>query len=230
MTVKTRRPSTINMSRLCRTTTTSLVAICLFVCIIMTQQQLAVMAQRPLSANASITAVGIFATSTISTPTSSIRPSLRRVVNYAGIDGINLGGSGHQSRPAGSPRKITGGKSSANAIVTLSQMSAVGAPQTDAADNPSPYMAQQGRVVPQRFPPGSALQTLNSMDRGRKHTFNELRRNMSQHNKANWERQGEEPEYSLPMQPIGPDNPKDPIRVLKGVFNKDVSIRHLIFL
>lgn len=156
---------------------------------------------------------------------------------------MNLGGNGHLSRPAGTSRKVNGGKSSANSIVTLSQMSATNGgqqpQQIDSADGGSPYMAQQGRVVPQRFPPGSALMALNNMDRGRKNTFNELRRNMSQY-KANWERQGEEPEYSLPVQPpLGHDNPKDPIRVLKKVFHNDVSkillfslsqLRHMLFI
>lgn len=131
---------------------------------------------------------------------------------------MHLGGSGHQPRQDGSPRKMSGSKSSANSIVTLAQMAAA-----DSGDSPpSPYTAQQGRVLPQRFPPGSSV--LTNADRGRK-TFNDLRKNMSQ-NKMNWERQGEEPEYSMPMQPNMHDNPKDPIRVLKGVFNKDVSITY----
>lgn len=227
--VKSRPTTYITMSHLNPLLRAFLVAI-LSICI-MTPHHTVVMAQRPLSANASLSANSIqsvvFTSSTDSTPTTTLRPQLRRVVNYAGVDNMNLGGNGHQSRPPASSRKITGNKSSANAIATLAQMAA--GSQIDAApDNPA-YMQQHqqtGRVAPQRFPPSSALMALGH---GRKHTFNELRRNMTQH-KANWERQGEEPEYSLPMQPLGPDNPKDPIRVLKGVFSKDVSIIVLVYL
>lgn len=99
----------------------------------------------------------------------------------------------------------------------MSQIS-TGAQHIDAADHPAYTAQQQGRIVPPRFPPGSAVMALNVDKVHRKYGISDLRRNMSQA-KVNWERQGEEPEYALPVQ----GSPKDPIRVLKEVFNNNVS-------
>lgn len=172
--------------------------------------------QRPLSANATMTA-------------TTIRPSLRGAGGGTGtLSGSNASsGSVSNTNNIGNSVFAVGGINATAGGILPSAASGSGTPSTGGGGGPETYyinrlnrkpdsqsLLSSGVAVDSPFIPQKYSSTAYQAQRGRKHTFTDLRKTISDQKNV-WNRQGDEPETN--------EDNKNPMWVLKQKFKNDVS-------